>query len=121
MAFRAIGVRRTRCAFANVMRQINVPDLIYGDQDWSRQEERRRTVMWPVAWRILMRMYDIRPGAAAESRARLETELEWLDGRLADGRTYLAGDRFNRADLTVARLLANFAEKRTESSLHLNS
>ena len=43
MAFRAIGVRRTRCAFANVMRQINVPDLIYGDQDWSRQEEWRRT------------------------------------------------------------------------------
>jgi Glutathione S-transferase, C-terminal domain len=56
-----------------------------------------------------MQLYDLGPGAAAESRARLETELDWLDGKLADGRAYLAGDRFSRADLTVASLLANFA------------
>ena len=39
----------------------------------------------------------------------LETELDWLDSKLSDGRSYLAGDRFSRADLTVASLLALFA------------
>jgi len=56
-----------------------------------------------------MKMYDIRPGAASESRSRLESELDWLDAKLSDGRFYLAGDRFSRADLTVASLLAFFA------------
>ena len=56
-----------------------------------------------------MRAYDIRPGAASESRAELEAELDWLDAKLSDGRFYLVGDRFSRADLTVASLLAGFA------------
>ena len=56
-----------------------------------------------------MRMYDITPDAASESRAKLESEMSWLDSMLADGRTYLAGDRFSRADLTVTSLLAPFA------------
>src|SRR5262249_33509957 len=44
-----------------------------------------------------------------ESRAELEAELDWLDAKLSDGRFYLVGDRFSRADLTVASLLAGFA------------
>jgi glutathione S-transferase len=66
-------------------------------------------MMWPVTRRIMMRMYDITPRAAAESRSKVEGELEWLDNKLSDGRPYLAGDRFSRADLTVASLLAPFA------------
>ena len=66
-------------------------------------------MMWPATRGIIMRMYDIRSGAASESRSKLEAELDWLDNKLADGRTYLAGDRFSRADLTVASLLATFA------------
>ena len=65
--------------------------------------------MWPVTRRIMMKRYDIRPGAASESRSKLESELDWLDAKLSDGRFYLAGDRFSRADLTVASLLATFA------------
>ena len=49
--------------------------------------------MWPVTRRLMMRSYDIRPGAAAESRFRLESELDWLDNILADGRPYLLGDQ----------------------------
>jgi glutathione S-transferase len=75
-------------------------------------------MMWPAAWRILMRMYDIRPGAAVESRVKLEAELDWLDGMLADGRAYLAGDRFSRADITVASLLANFARPKEFPAQH---
>ena len=66
-------------------------------------------LMWPLSRRVMMRMYDITPEAASESRAKLEAELDWLDTKLADGRPYLAGDRFSRADLTVASLLALFA------------
>jgi glutathione S-transferase len=67
------------------------------------------TMMWPVTWRIMMKMYDVTPEAASESRAKLEAELDWLDGKLSDDRSYLVGDRFSRADLTVSSLLALFA------------
>jgi glutathione S-transferase len=66
-------------------------------------------MMWPVTRRVMLRMYRITPAAALESRAKLEGELDWLDDKLSDGRSYLAGDRFSRADLTVASLLAPFA------------
>jgi glutathione S-transferase len=65
--------------------------------------------MWPLSRRIMMRMHDITPDAAAESRSILESELDWLDSTLADNRRYLSGDRFSRADITVASLLAFFA------------
>src|SRR5262245_10889058 len=56
--------------------------------------------------------------AAAESRAKLDEEFDWLDDKLADGRDYLDWDRFSRADLTVASLLANFARPRELSAQH---
>lgn len=65
-----------------------------------------------------MQMYDIRPGAASESRTALESELDWIDAKLSDGRFYLAGDRFSRADLTVASLLAGFARPKEMSVYH---
>ena len=57
-----------------------------------------------------MRMYDLTPEAASDSRERLEAELDWLDNKVADGGPHLAGHRFSRADLTVASLLAVFAQ-----------
>jgi glutathione S-transferase len=58
----------------------------------------------------MLQKLDIGSSAASESRARLEAELDWLDAKLADGRPYLAGNRFSRADLTVASLLSTFAK-----------
>lgn len=75
-------------------------------------------LMWPVTRRLMMRAYDIRPGAASESRSRLESELDWLDNKLADGRPYLIGDRFSRVDLTVASLLAAFAQPKEMQVYH---
>ena len=74
--------------------------------------------MWPVTRRLMMRVYDIRPGAASESRSRLESELDWLDSKLADGRPYLVGDQFSRVDLTVASLLAAFAQPKEMPVYH---
>jgi glutathione S-transferase len=104
-----IGIHVRRLAFAETLpsqSHLVKPALFHGASGWHRLVG---NMMWPVARRIMMRMYDISPGAASESRSKLEAELDWLDGKLADGRAYLTGDRFTRADLTVASLLATFA------------
>jgi glutathione S-transferase len=44
-----------------------------------------------------------------ESRRIVEDELDWFDGLLADDRRFLLGDRFSRADITAASLLAPLA------------
>jgi glutathione S-transferase len=88
--------------------------LFYRATGWRRVVGE---MIWPSVWPRMMRLYDLKPGAAAESRAKIEAELDWLDGTLADGRPYLAGDRFSRADLTVASLLSGFARP-TELSPH---
>ncbi len=75
-------------------------------------------IMWPVVPRVIMMKYEIRPGAAQESRAKLAVELDWLDSLLADGRQYLAGDRFSRADITVASLLAPLAPPEQMKTYH---
>jgi len=73
---------------------------------------------WPLVWRLILKSYDIGPGAAADSRAKLEAELDWLDGLLGDGRPYLAGGSFSRTDLTVASLLGPFARPREMKVYH---
>jgi glutathione S-transferase len=103
-----IGVHVRRLAFAELLpRHAHVvkPALFYRASGWRRVAG---DVMWPVTRRLMQHIYDAGPGAAADSRAKLEAEFDWLDAKLADGRPYLAGDRFSRADLTVASLLANF-------------
>jgi glutathione S-transferase len=109
-ADRIIGIHVRRLAFAELLPDYShmvKPALFYRASGWRRLIG---NMMWPVSWRVIMRMYEIRPGAAAESRATLEAEFDWLEEKLADGRIYLTGDRFSRADLTVASLLANFAK-----------
>jgi glutathione S-transferase len=76
------------------------------------------SLMWPVSRLMMMRAMDITPEAASESRAILETELDWLDSQIADGRPHLAGDRFSRADITVASLLAPLARPKEMPVFH---
>lgn len=63
-----------------------------------------------LSWsRIVSRMQkgmDLGPAQGLESRAALVSELDWLDSLLADGRPYLCGERWSRADLAAASLLA---------------
>jgi glutathione S-transferase len=104
-----IGVHVRRLAYAELLP--NYPhvakrELFPPTSGWQGRIGR---MMWPAIRRIMMRAYDIRPGAASESRSRLESELDWIDSKLSDRRSYLVGDRFSRVDVTVASLLAPFA------------
>jgi len=105
----SIGVHVRRLLYAEMLpkySQLVKPGLF---QNVSRAHRLIGHMMWPVTRQAMMQMYDITPAAASESRSTLETELDWLDSLLADDHTYLVGDRFSRADLTVSSLLAPFA------------
>ena len=45
---------------------------------------------------------DLGPEQGQESKCIVEGELSWLDGLLSNGRHFLTGDQFSRADLTAA-------------------
>ena len=49
---------------------------------------------------------DLGPEQGMQSRELVVTEMEWLDGLLADGRSFLSGDTLSRVDITAASLLA---------------
>jgi len=64
---------------------------------------------WDIVRRLMIGAMDLGPEQRQESRAVIEAELDWLDGLLADGRRFLVGERFSRADITAASLLAPLA------------
>ena len=45
------------------------------------------------------------PDYAAEQRKKFIRRLEWLDGEMADGRAFIAGERFSVADITMIAAL----------------
>lgn len=113
-----IGVHVRRLFYAEMLpsyAHLVKPVLFHRTSGWHRLIG---NAMWPVARRVMMKMYDIRPGAASESRSKLEAEFDWLDSKLADGRAYFAGGRFSRADLTVASLLSSFARPKEMPIYH---
>jgi glutathione S-transferase len=112
-----IGVHVRRWEFAQLLpahAHVVKSALFHGATGWRRIAG---NMMWPVSRRVMVRAFDIVPGASEDSRSRLEKEFDWLEEKLADGRTYFVGDRFSRADLTVASLLAHFARP-NELAIH---
>ena len=57
----------------------------------------------------MIKSMDLGVEQGLQSRAMIEAELDWLDGLLADGRPYLHGNHWTRADLTAAALLGPIA------------
>lgn len=64
---------------------------------------------WDFIRSVMIERMDLGREQFDQSGAILETELDWLDGLLADGREYLAGGCFSRADIAAASLLAPLA------------
>jgi glutathione S-transferase len=71
------------------------------------------TTGWSQIVRVMIRWMDLGPQQGRESRDIVESELDWLDGLLSDGRPFLTGQQFTRADITAASLLAPFVTPET--------
>ena len=77
---------------------------------------------WGKIVSLMIKGMDLGPIQGNQSRLKVELELDWLDGLLSDGRRYLVGDRFSRADLTAASLLSALvapAQHPTYARLHV--
>jgi glutathione S-transferase len=101
-----IGVHVRRFYYSNAL--VNAPATVRplfsnGLPFWQRAAV---TLAWSRIVPMMIKAMDLGPQQGLESLAILEKELAWLDGLLADGRTYLTGSQWTRADLTAASLLA---------------
>jgi glutathione S-transferase len=63
-------------------------------------------LVYPLAVVLLRKGLNITDASAQRSRERVEAELDYVSGLLADGRRYLVGDSLSAADLTLAALAA---------------
>ncbi len=107
-ADKSLGIHIRRLTYAECLKthpHVVKPALFH---NLSAMHLALANLMWPITRRAMIRAYGLTPEAAAESRARIEGELDWLDGELGDGRPYLTGERFTRADIAVASLLSPF-------------
>lgn len=113
-----IGVHVRRLSYAEMLPEMSrsVREELF--QGLSPTQRVAGHVTWPVTRRVMMRAMDLNPLAASQSRSILEAELDWLDYQLDDGRPYLTGDCFSRADITVASLLAPFARPKEMPVFH---
>lgn len=82
--------------------------------------------IWPMTRRLMVTTMKVEASRLQQLAERLSAELDWFDGMAAKGR-YLVGDRFGRADITAASLLAPLARpaslplySRLKPSPHLN-
>ncbi len=64
---------------------------------------------WPKIRKVMISRMDLGKAQGDESKDIVAGELDWIDGKLADGRKYLVGERFSRADIAVASLLSPLA------------
>jgi glutathione S-transferase len=78
-------------------------------RDLEPSERQSLEENWAIVCKLMTGAMDLGPAQGSDSRDILAGELDWLDSLLSDGRRYLVGDRFSRADVTAASLLAPLA------------
>ena len=80
---------------------------------FTRDLPLRKKLLISMAWGkirgLMIARMNLGRKQGQESRDITEGELDWIDGLLSDGRKYLVGDEFSRADMAVASLLAPLA------------
>lgn len=72
-----------------------------GVPDWQR---RLLPPLYPAVSRLISHKLGVNADAAAVANQRVEATFDRVAERLADGRSYLCGDRFTAADLTFSAL-----------------
>jgi glutathione S-transferase len=78
-------------------------------RDLSFTKKLMTTLAFGKIRKIMMARMDLGARQGGESKALLLAELDWIDGLLTDGREYLVGERFSRADIAVASILSPLA------------
>jgi len=102
-----VHVRRYYYSDALVTQAQSVKPMFTRNLPW--QQRLILHLAWGKIVKLMIRGMDLGAPQRLESRQIVETELDWLDGLLADGRQYLLGDHFSRTDLCAASLLAPLA------------
>jgi glutathione S-transferase len=81
--------------------------LLVNCQGVPAWERRTMSALWPLAVRLGKRELAIAPDGLERDEASVRQVFDAIAERLADGRSYLCGDRFTAADLTFAALSAS--------------
>ena len=101
-----VGVHVRRFYYADAL--LNQPQLVR--PIFCRGLVWHEQIMLRLAWgkicQYMIRGLDLGVEQGRESRQIIETELDWLDGLLDDGRRFLLGDHFSRTDMAAASLLS---------------
>jgi len=100
-----LGPRGRRLIYVHMLAERKLM-LHFNNQGVPAWEDRAIRWGWPLAVRFVRRALDITPGIEVEDEAVVWRELDFVAGLLADGRSYLCGERFGAADLTFAALAA---------------
>jgi glutathione S-transferase len=115
-----VHVRRFYYADALLNQPQKVRPIFCAKLTWQEQ------IMLRLAWgricKYMIHELDLGVEQGRESRRIIETELNWLDGLLADERPFLLGDHFSRVDIAAASLLSPLVlppEHPTYHNLHL--
>ena len=99
-----VHVRRTYYSEALVDDPVSVMPM-FAD-DLAREDREMIRKNWDIVVKLMIGAMDLGPEQGQESLRILEGELDWCERLLADGRLYLLGEDFTRADVTAASLLA---------------
>lgn len=102
-----VHVRRFYYSEALVEHPSTVRPIFTRDLSFARKM--KIGLAWGKIRKIMMARMDLGAQQGEESKAIVDAELAWIDGLLADGRGYLVGDDFSRADIAVASILSPLA------------
>ena len=76
---------------------------------------------WPKVRSIMIQRMDLGADQFEDALQQVETELDWLDSLLGAGNDYLYGNKFSRADIAAASLLAPIASPANHPAAELIS
>lgn len=107
--FDAIGKDVARFLYANSFGSADQHIKRLWTDHASPAQARFIRAAYPVIRWGFKRKLQINDKRAELARRRITEVMDWLESQLADGRTYLVGDRLSAADITAAALLAPIA------------
>lgn len=101
-----LGVHIRRMYYCEALLEYPETVLPICTNDLGNKEAALLSEIWEFVVAAMAEKMDLGPDQGRESRDIVLQQLDWLDGVLEDGRDYLFGDAFTRADLSAASMMA---------------